>query len=82
MCIAWQQNMGQLGEVPLCIDIKDPYVKNVVGNMLMERCFSWSTLGLTGIFFPRSGNQIWDQELSPLNTVASLSRTSYCYFPD
>lgn len=80
--MAWQQNVGPLEEVQLCIDINDPYVRNVMGRILMERCFSWSTPGLIGIFFPRSGNQIWDQGLSAVNTVASLSRNSYCYFLD
>lgn len=58
--------------------IDNPYGRNVVVRMLMERC----TPGLTGIFFPRSGNHIWYQGLSAVNAVASLNRNSHCYFPD
>lgn len=82
MCLAWQQNVEQPGEVQLCIDINDPYVRNVMGRILVGKCFCWSTPGPTGIFFPRFGNHIWVQGLSAINAVASLSREEYCYFLD
>lgn len=74
MYMAWQQNVGQLGEVNYWWSM----CEKCNGQ---ERCFCWIP-GLTGIFFPRSGNHIWDQGLSAINAVASLSRNSHCYFPD